>query len=179
MTVEILPIARPIESGDLPTLFRWRNHDSIRSMMLQQHEISWEEHTAWFERVHLDSTRAALMIEEGPIALGYVYLNHATAHTPADWGFYTAPHSPKGTGRKLGVAGLNYAFYKLKVHKVCGQVLAYNQVSVCFHTALGFQQEGVLRSHHKIGTVYHDLICFGLLKSEWQAFTDTSSSRDT
>lgn len=42
---------RPICEEDLPALLEWRNSDRIRSMMIQQHIISWDEHVAWFERI--------------------------------------------------------------------------------------------------------------------------------
>ena len=44
-------VLRPVCKDDLPMLLMWRNSDRIRSKMLQQHIISWEEHLAWFERI--------------------------------------------------------------------------------------------------------------------------------
>ena len=44
-------VLRPVRKDDLPMLLMWRNSDRIRSKMLQQHIISWEEHLAWFERI--------------------------------------------------------------------------------------------------------------------------------
>jgi RimJ/RimL family protein N-acetyltransferase len=89
----------------------------------------------------------------------------------ADWGFYAAPAAPKGSGRQLGHAALSHAFTQLKLHKVCGEALAYNQRSIQFHQSLGFQQEGTFRDQHFDGERYHHVICFGLLSYEWQPST--------
>jgi RimJ/RimL family protein N-acetyltransferase len=86
----------------------------------------------------------------------------------ADWGFYMAPDAPKGSGRQLGLVSLSQAFTKLNLHKVCGEALAYNNRSILFHQALGFQQEGTLRDEHFDGERYHNVIRFGLLSHEWQ-----------
>ena len=87
----------------------------------------------------------------------------------ADWGFYAAPDAPKGTGRQLGKAVQYYVFVQAGLHKLCGQALVYNERSIRFHQSLGFQQEGILREQHFDGQNYHDVVCFGLLASEWQA----------
>jgi UDP-4-amino-4,6-dideoxy-N-acetyl-beta-L-altrosamine N-acetyltransferase len=53
------------------------------------------------------------------------------------------------------------------LHKLCGQALAFNERSIRFHQNLGFRREGVLRQQHFDGEQYHDVVCFGLLASEW------------
>lgn len=60
----------------------------------------------------------------------------------------------------------------MKVHKLCGQVLAGNERSVRFHEALGFVREGELREQQLDGQEYRNLICFGLLRSEYLARED-------
>lgn len=64
---------------------------------------------------------------------------------------------------------MRYAFGEAMLHKLCGQVLDCNVRSLGFHERLGFSQEGVLRQLHFEGQRYHDVICLGLLLSEWQA----------
>jgi UDP-4-amino-4,6-dideoxy-N-acetyl-beta-L-altrosamine N-acetyltransferase len=95
-------------------------------------------------------------------------ITELTALGVADWGFYIAPGAEKGTGRLLGQAALDYAFQRLNLHKICGQALAFNERSVKFHHNLGFKQEGILRDQYYDGENYHAIICFGLLKVEWQ-----------
>lgn len=159
---------RQMESDDLERVLRWRNHPEISRYMLDQHQISSDEHSRWFENVSKDPLKKLLIVEEREQAVGFVQLSNVAVGSVADWGFYAAPESPKGSGRKLGKLALDFAFRRLEVHKVCGQALAFNEASIRFHLKLGFQQEGILRDNHRIGDTYHDLFCFGILGHEWR-----------
>lgn len=158
---------RPMAESDLEQVLSWRNHPEVRRYMYTQHEISLEEHARWFARASQNPERHLLVFEMDTIPLGFINIHQIGNGGIADWGFYTAPDAPKGTGRALGEATLRYAFETVGLHKLCGQALAFNERSSNFHLALGFQSEGVLRQQHFDGQRYHDVVCFGLLASEW------------
>lgn len=158
---------RPMKADDLERVLMWRNHLNIRRFMLTQHEITLGEHRQWFARASMDPRRRLLIVEEKGMALGFVHFSGVASGGVSDWGFYATPDAPPGSGRKLGITALNFAFQQLELHKVCGQVLDFNDVSIRFHRMLGFQQEGVLRDQHRIDDAYHNLICLGLLSHEW------------
>lgn len=158
---------RNVHSEDLDLLLEWRNHPDVRRYMLSQHEISRQEHVSWFQRASSDASRRLLLVEEEDVPLGFVNFSGVAQGTAADWGFYAAPGAPKGAGAKIGTAALDLAFDALDLHKVCGQALAFNKASIRFHEKLGFTKEGLLREQHRIDGVYHDMICFGLIRSEW------------
>ena len=164
---------RAMEGKDLTSVLTWRNHPDVRRHMITQHEISLEEHEAWFARASQDGNRSLLIVEQGREPIGFMNFDQAIPGAVSNWGFYVVPGAPKGTGRKLAKAALQYAFEEIRVHKVCGQALALNEASIRFHVALGFKMEGVLRSQQRIGNQYHDLVCFGLLGSEWVSTTTT------
>lgn len=159
---------RPMVHADLELVLAWRNHPDVRRYMYTQHEIMLDEHQRWFERSLPDPTKHLLIFEVDQQPLGFVNLSEVGNGSIADWGFYAAPHAPKGSGRQLGHAALNYAFTQLHLHKVCGQALVYNERSINFHQTLGFSQEGILRDQHFDGERHHHIICFGLLSHEWQ-----------
>lgn len=160
-------LLRPMRESDLEQVLTWRNHSDVRRYMLTQHEISPDEHARWFANTLNEAGRYLLVFELAGNAAGFVHFSGAMRGEAADWGFYAAPDALAGTGRKLGIAALNYAFESIELHKICGQALDFNEPSIRFHRALGFQKEGVLREQCQIADRYHDLICFGLLKSEW------------
>jgi len=137
--------------------------------MYTTHEIAMGEHRAWFEHTSKDPRKHLLIFEAGAEPLGFVNLTELNAHGIADWGFYVAADSPKGTGFKLGLAALSYAFDTLGLYKVCGQALGFNERSIKFHRRLGFQSEGVLRDQHFDGVQYHSIVTFGILSHEWKA----------
>ena len=157
--------------ADLSLVLSWRNHPEVRHGMYSQHEITLNEHQQWFERSLADPKKHLLIFEVNYQALGFVNFNETGNGCIADWGFYVAPDAPKGSGRQLGYSALSHGFIQLKLHKICGQVLAYNERSLNFHKTLGFQQEGTLYEQHFDGERYHNVICFGLLCHAWQPNT--------
>ena len=159
---------RVMTADDLHLVLSWRNNPDIRRYMYTQHEILLSEHQRWFEQASQNPHKHLLIYaaEESPV--GFIQFSQLNGTPIADWGFYAAPNAPKGTGRRLGRAALIHAFEHLGLHKICGQALAYNEPSIRLHLALGFQQEGLLRDQHYNGQAYHDVLCFGLLTSEWQ-----------
>lgn len=159
---------RLMSSDDLQQVLAWRNHPDIRRYMYTQHEIKLGEHQRWYEQASHDTYKHLLIFEADETPMGFVQFSQLNGSPIVDWGFYAAPDAHKGMGRRLGWAALRYAFQHLKLHKICGQALAYNEPSISFHRALGFQQEGRLRDQHFDGQNYHDVLCFGLLSSEWQ-----------
>lgn len=159
---------RSMVESDLEQVLEWRNHPDIRRYMYTQHEIAFNEHKHWYKRASNNSDHYLLIFELDNKPTGFININKLAHTNIADWGFYIAPDSEKGTGKKLGITVLNYVFENLKLHKICGQALAYNIPSVKFHTSLGFTQEGLLRDQHFDGQSYHDVVHFGLLVNEWK-----------
>ncbi len=159
---------RLMTSDDLQRVLSWRNHPDVRRYMYTNHEITLSEHQRWFEQASRDPEKHLLIFDVHEDPMGFVQLHQPRGAPIAEWGFYAAPDAPKGTGRRLGQAALCYAFEQLGLHKLCGQALAYNEPSIRFHRALGFEQEGLLRDQHHDGQRFHDVLCFGLLASEWQ-----------
>lgn len=158
---------RVMTKEDLEMVLGWRNNPDVRNFMYTRHEISLKEHSDWFTSASCDSNRHLLIFEQNAIAKGFVQISQKS-HNLADWGFYIAPDAPKGTGIALGQAALTYAFSRLKLHKLCGEALGYNEKSIRFHLKLGFTQEGVLREQHYDGVQYNNIYCFGLLAREWE-----------
>lgn len=160
---------RPMIESDLEQVLEWRNQPEVRRYMYSTHEIRLEEHRKWFASACANRAVHLLIYEQNEKAKGFVNLTSTRCPKVADWGFYLAPSTPKGSGRELGRQALTYAFEKLELHKVCGQALGFNQRSIAFHKKLGFVEEGRLREQHFDGSEFHDVVCFGLLICEWQA----------
>jgi UDP-4-amino-4,6-dideoxy-N-acetyl-beta-L-altrosamine N-acetyltransferase len=158
---------RPMSHQDLRVVLEWRNHENVRRYMYTQHEIRMEEHSEWFARASVDPKRHLLIFEKNSQPLGFVNISEIASGGIAEWGFYTAPDAPQGTGSALGRVTLDYAFLSLGLHKICGQAIELNERSIQFHLKLGFLNEGVLQKHHFDGKLYHNVWCFGLLSEFW------------
>lgn len=163
---------RPMHASDLAMVLAWRNHPDIRRYMLTQHLITLDEHQRWFERALNDPQHQIMLVENQDQPFGLVHFTGIRAKASVDWGFYLSPNASKGSGRALGRSALTFAFEQLQAHKVCSQVLADNTASIRFHERLGFSCEGRLREQVCIESRHHDLLCFGLLHSEWLQHTD-------
>ena len=158
---------RPMCVDDLQRVLSWRNHPKIRQHMLTQHVITAEEHRHWFERSTHDPLRKIMLLEHQGQPFGLVHFTGIQANASVDWGFYLAPDAPKGSGVLLGQSALAFAFETLHIHKLCGQVLDTNAASIRFHERQGFSLEGRLRQQVCIQSSHRDLLCFGLLHTEW------------
>jgi UDP-2,4-diacetamido-2,4,6-trideoxy-beta-L-altropyranose hydrolase/UDP-4-amino-4,6-dideoxy-N-acetyl-beta-L-altrosamine N-acetyltransferase len=160
-------VVRPMVSGDLEMVRRWRNHPDIRVNMYTKHEVGQLEHRAWFERSSQEQARHLLIVEGDGDPLGFVSFTEVGSPGVAEWGFYAIPDAPRGTGRKLGHLALDYAFDVLNVEEVRGEVLASNERSIAFHIALGFKEE-LTRSEQNIeGDGPTVVIHFTLMAEEW------------
>lgn len=158
---------RPMTTNDLDMVLAWRNHPRIRQHMITQHLITLDEHRDWFHRTTDNPQRRILLVAHQGTPFGLVHFTGVQPQAAVEWGFYVAPDANKGSGQRLGKCALAFAFEQLQVHKVCGQVLASNDASIRFHERLGFSPEGRLREQVLIESHHHDLLCFGLLRSEW------------
>jgi UDP-4-amino-4,6-dideoxy-N-acetyl-beta-L-altrosamine N-acetyltransferase len=161
-------VLRPMVATDLAMVFSWRNAPETKRFMLSQTDISFLEHQTWFARAVNDPRIHLMICERNCDPMGFMQFRDAKKNGVLDWGFYVRPQIQKGTGSIMCAAALRYAFIELRAHKVCGQVLAYNEASSRLHSRLGFELEGVLRDQHCIDGDYVSVNCFGLLKSEWK-----------
>ena len=114
----------------------------------------------------------AFVIEVDDIVIGQVVLfnfDH-TAHTCTlgitigdrrYWG--------QGYGREAVTMIVEYAFLMRNVHKVWLQVNGKNLRAQRAYAACGFVEEGRQRQQVWSNGEYDDLVCMGILRSEWEA----------
>lgn len=166
--LSVISKLREMTALDLQVVLDWRNNPEVSKFMYSRHIISMDEHRRWFERASVDPNKRLLILDVEGVPLGFMSLHLSNEFTGvAEWGFYISPKAPKGTGRSLGNAALDYCFITLNLHKVIGRVLDFNQKSIKFHKSLGFTVEGEWREHYLDTDGYHSLVCFGILKKEW------------
>ena len=137
--------------------------------MFSQHEITWDEHQAWFYRMQVDHTkRWFLYLNENNEPSGVVYF---TALDPAQrsafWGFYASPDAIPGTGLRMEFDALSKSFGDLGLYKLNCEVLASNKSVINMHKKVGFTEEGCFREHFFEGEKRVDVIRLGMLASEW------------
>lgn len=161
---------RPMTVADLELVLAWRNHPSIRANMYTQHEITLDEHCAWWSRVK-DSPKFAFFIHErAGQPLGYVAFSKlAPGPATATWGFYTAPEAPRGTGSMMTLCAMDVAFGLLALRKLNAEAIGRNAASLRLHDSFGFQREGLFRDHVLIGNTLDDVHRLALFARDWAA----------
>jgi UDP-4-amino-4,6-dideoxy-N-acetyl-beta-L-altrosamine N-acetyltransferase len=161
----------PLTAEHLDLILQWRNAPPVRRAMYNHHEISLEEHLAWYERLKGDDTRQwHLFQDETGEPQGVVYFKDINRkQQTAFWGFYARPDARTGKGLSILVNALDYAFMGLDLHKLNAEVLKDNPRSLNLHKKVGFIEEGRFREQHLVGNDRIDIIRLGLLVSEWPA----------
>lgn len=159
---------RPVRDDEIELMRRWRNAPSVRMNMYTRHEISHEEHCAWWSRIKQDESNQYLMYQMDGSPLGIVGFNGVDRiNKQSLWAFYAAPDAPRGTGTNMEFLALDYAFTFLELHKLSCEVLAFNAPVIKLHEKFGFKIEGVFREHHRVDENYVDVVRLGMLSAEW------------
>ncbi|WP_018214833.1 GNAT family N-acetyltransferase [Salinispora vitiensis] len=137
---------RPADTGDLDRMRRWRNHPQVRGTSLTQHEISPEEHLAWWSAVREDSDRRVLIyLHEGHPAGVVAFTGVASPEKALTWGFYLDIEGLEERGLLLPAwiglqrAAIEHAFESLAAHTLGGETLADNRPVLALHRRFGFQ----------------------------------------
>lgn len=126
---------RAAHEGDRDAVRAWRNHPQVRAASLTRHEISADEHAAWWERALADPTRRVLVYERSGVPSGSVTffdLGAEEHRRSAWWGFYLDVEGLEARGELLpatiGVMreAIRYAFDELGLEVLHGEVLASN-----------------------------------------------------
>jgi len=160
---------RPLDESDLELILSWRNAPTVRQAMFNQHEISWDEHQAWFRSVQMDESKIwFLYLNQNNEASGVVYFTNFDAlQRSAFWGFYASLGATPGTGLRMSLDALDKAFNELGLEKLNAEVLATNLRSLDMHKKVGFAQEGFFREHFYNGEKRVDVMRLAILLSEW------------
>ncbi len=171
---------RDMTSADKDKVRLWRNLPEVSKYMYTDHAISPEEHAAWFNRISSDpSCKYWIVVCDGEdVGVAWIF-DIDQRNLRCYWGFYlgSANVRGKGVGRVAEYSVLRYVFDELKLNKLCGEVLGFNQAVMNMHMGFGFVQEGYFRKHVLKNGVMQDIFCIGMLQEEWEARKPEIESR--
>jgi UDP-4-amino-4,6-dideoxy-N-acetyl-beta-L-altrosamine N-acetyltransferase len=163
---------RDVCPDDMETILEWRNLPKVADFMFTDHVITMGEHANWFSRVLKDPTcKYWIIVCDGEdVGVANLY-GIDRINRRCYWGFYVGSPNVRGksVGSQVEYAVLNYVFDELGCAKLCCENLSFNRGVIEMHRRFGFVEEGVLRKHIWKRGVFHDVVCLGLLKEEWDA----------
>ena len=165
-------------------VLEWRNNPDVARYMYQTERIAREVHDAWFSKLLVAQDRKgwAIVMDGKPVGAAFVDGIDAR-NRRASWAFYLADGSTRGRGVGSAVEFLvlEQAFGQLRLHKLCCEVLSFNQAVVTMHRKFGFVQEGLQREHWLRDGEWLDVHMLAMFESTWaerrSAFADTLRAR--
>ncbi|NNJ72970.1 MAG: UDP-4-amino-4,6-dideoxy-N-acetyl-beta-L-altrosamine N-acetyltransferase [Enterobacterales bacterium] len=168
----------PLSEEHLPMVLTWRNDPDVRKNMYTSHEISLQEHEAWFKKISSDETKRYFIFELDNKPCGVIgFVDIDLLSRTASWAFYSGDTNVRGIGSLMEITALDYAFNELSLHKLNCEVLEFNAPVIKFHKKHGFRSEGVFRKQHFADKQYWDIYRLAIFDKDWQRCRDEIVSR--
>jgi RimJ/RimL family protein N-acetyltransferase len=124
---------RAATEADVDTIRQLRNQRANRDVSITSHEITADEHAAWWAKSSVDPTRRVLMYERDGGTAGVVNFFDLDGASGA-WGFFLDADGLAGRGETLPAwievmrEATAYAFDELGLEVLTGEVLEHNTV---------------------------------------------------
>jgi ribosomal-protein-alanine N-acetyltransferase len=169
---------RPATPADYPV---WSQLRGASRAFLKPWEPTWPDddltHAAFRRRlkrqeedIARDEAYALLIFDQtsdqllGGVTLGGVRRGVSQTGTLGYW--MGAPYAGKGRMTRAVAATVEFAFGKLRLHRVEAACIPDNAPSIALLERNGFQHEGYARGYLKIDGAWRDHMLFGLLESD-------------
>ncbi|MFA5358213.1 MAG: GNAT family protein [Patescibacteria group bacterium] len=168
-------VLRPMnKETDLDFFYRGINNPEANHYLQRYLPQTKADEEKWFDAMVGRTDRLILAVEtpDGEL-LGSVGLHEI------DWrnqvgtmgiALFAKDQWHKGYGKDAVMALLEYAFMRLNLRKVRSKVYSINQRSLALHRSCGGVQEGTARQEIFIDGQFHDVLYFGIFRSEWEVF---------
>ena len=136
---------RPATMADAPAVWTWRNDAGSRAASLNEDEISYPEHEAWFAAALADPDRALLIgVEAGGEAVGMVRFDRVEGGDTR----VSINLAPQWRGQGLGTALLRLAVGTREDERLRAEVRVANEASRRLFERCGFacvgESDGVM-----------------------------------
>lgn len=156
---------------DVPTRVEWINTPTIHRNMFFELPATIDKTEKWCESIQSSSTRVDFSFlddENQYLAMGGLTGIHPE-HKSAEFYVMVNPElHGQGIGKKVSQWVYNYAFSKLKLHKIFLYTNDDNTKAYKIYENSGFVLEGTLREHKWKNGKFRNRRFYGLLRSEWE-----------
>lgn len=159
-----------LDDDTIMKIREWRNQPFIKNMMYSQHDITEEEHTNYISALKKDENRGLFVfyLDDTPFAV-YQYIIHPEGNYITDGNYLTEEEYQYMGYGTIQIYFMNIIkFEYLHCNKSYGEALDINQRVITLNKKFKTPLEGVLRQHQLLNGEYHDVYCYGLLRTEWE-----------
>ena len=170
---------RPVEEEDADAVQRWMNDERVWRPALDvnpTNRVQWE---GFFEDVLSgeDGVHCLACVDGDPVGLvsltGSQYGPSETSRSrDAELAYWFGPeHHGEGYASDATARMVRYAFEDRNLRRLSACVGSFNGASIGLLESLGFEHEGTRREAAWYRGEYHDMLCYGLLRGEWESGT--------
>jgi ribosomal-protein-alanine N-acetyltransferase len=169
---------RTIDESDREFLQASMNHPRVWPYARDTDPVNDRQLDEFFENVVSGEDTLHVLACDGDEPLGVVTLaqdRYGPTQTlrarRAEVAYWFDPdHHGEGYGSDAVSRMVRYAFEDRNMRRVDAHVGGFNDASIGLLESLGFQREGTLREAAWFKGEYHDVYCYGLLRSEWEGW---------
>jgi RimJ/RimL family protein N-acetyltransferase len=166
---------RPLLVTDAPNIQRLAAAREVAATTLSiPHPYSDGYAEEWIRSQSKDfeNRRAAnfiILLRKKPEVCGVIGLILQPEHSHAELGYWIGvPFWNKGYGTEAAKAVIDFGFEQLKLQRIYAYHFSRNLASGRILQKVGMSEEGCLRQHIQKWNRFEDLICYGILRKEWQ-----------
>ena len=125
----------PLKASQLEMVLQWRNKPHIRQNMHNPKEITWAQHTAWFDNLQMDDSRCFFVFYQNDRPIGVLnFSKYRSSPSTLEWGCYIGEDNVwPGSGLLLEIAALQYALEIKDAAALYAEVLSFNKSVVKLH----------------------------------------------
>jgi diamine N-acetyltransferase len=162
-------VLRPTRVSDAVRFVKWFNDPKVNKFMFVRH-LTLKGEIKYLKNAIKDKSRHNMAIEVGGKHIGVVGLEVNKQNNRANFGLMIGEKQfwGQGIGEESSRLMIDFAFKKLKLHRLELDVYDYNPRAQNLYRKLGFKKEGFKREHNLYTGKYRKVIYMGLLDREWK-----------
>jgi RimJ/RimL family protein N-acetyltransferase len=171
-------ILRPLDSKDAPAIHRLAGAKEISDTTLTvPYPYPFHAAVEWIEKAHREWKAKtafvfAITLRETKEFIGGIGLHLTPQDQNAEMGFWVGtPFWNLGYCSEAGKEMMRFGFETLQLHRIFARHFPRNLGSGRVMIKLGMKYEGHLREHVRKLDHFEDVLCYGILKDEWEDLT--------
>jgi UDP-4-amino-4,6-dideoxy-N-acetyl-beta-L-altrosamine N-acetyltransferase len=164
---------RPHLRTDIPLRVKWRNNPLVSFFIEDEpnQKTNLKKETQWFDEYSKNRQKKFFTMCVDNVPIGFMGLSNIDL-TNQNADLFIAIGEDDYRGRGLGKQSLswllNYAFHKLKLHKVNLEVIDVNTHAIKVYKELGFVIEGRKREEVFIKGKWISMLEMAIFKKNWK-----------
>ena len=165
-------ILRPITLADATRYVKWMNDPEVgRLSRGKAKKLTLAEEKKWIKAVakYKEARHFSIDLFDGTHigGIGLKFIDNLNKNAEVGITIGDKRYWNKGYGTDSMILLIDYAFKKLKLHRIELSVHSYNERAIAVYKKLGFKKEGRQREKVLWDNIFYDNIQMGLLRSEW------------